>query len=278
MEDPVEAFKVWSCGFSPELGRIVTQCPTLGGQMVSPVDVIEGVVNDLERMHSAGLLPDEVVPDTGRILPVMRTLLAELHSGDLTALARHFDWALRWRILEGQMAEQGLPLESDEIALMNQLYSHADKEVGLFWPFQECGFAEQMVTQAHVERMQTEGPDNTRAYTRNRILEKFGESVRSCDWSRLVLEVPRDAGLGHAGRVTLRLDDPVRFTKAETGALIESASSVVDLCRALGAAGERLEAGGRIPALLTAGLAGVAALPSFDEDDFHWGSWWHNDG
>lgn len=271
--DPVEAFRYWSCGFSPSAGGVITEYATVDGRMVSPVDVLESVTNDLEAMYRAGLIPEAIVPDTGRILPVMRRLLAELREGDLYKLARHFDWALRWQLLAGQMDAEGWPLESDEIALTNQLYSHVDKEIGLFWPFQDNGFAERMVDDAEVRRMQDYGPDDTRAYTRNRILEKFGGDVRSCDWSRMTLEIPSRRSRYLGRRVTLRLDVPWRYGKAETGAIIEGARTAEGLCRALAAAGLCVDAEDLETPRGAEPGAGVTALPRLDTQDIPTG-WW----
>ncbi|NOZ20008.1 MAG: hypothetical protein GXP25_02855 [Planctomycetes bacterium] len=231
LDDPVAAFRCWSGGFSVTTGRIERKCRLAFGGKISPVEWFMALTEALVNMHDAGLLPEEIVPDTDRILPIWIDSLRKFAEGNVTALAKRFDWALKLTILDRQMSEHGFDLQSPEAALLNQMYAHIDKERGLYFALEKAGFLETAVRPQRIAFMQANGPMDTRAFARKSIIEKFSDNIRRIDWGKITLEIPSNNGWG--SRKTILLDHPGHYTQAEVGQLIEECRTVEDLCRAM---------------------------------------------
>lgn len=232
LDDPLQALKVWSQGLDPGSGRITPVCARVGGGDISLVELLEGITEGIDKAYSSGRFNETIVPDYKRVFPKWVSLLKALREGDMTACARHLDWALKFSIIDREMDQTGHDLDAPEIRILDQLYSHVDREVGLYWAFESSGFVERCVSEPQVALMQTEGPDNTRAYTRRRILEKFGDDVVSVDWGEIRVRVPNAAGTWTTEK-RIVLDDPLGFTKADMESLLNAATSVRELCAAL---------------------------------------------
>ncbi len=232
LDDPVAATHLWSCGFSPASGRIEKRCKLAVGGSISAVELLHGITEGILGMFDKGAISDDVVPDTQRVLPLWKRALKALGEGDLLQLARTFDWALKLMILEREMSQRDLDLGSDEVLLMNQLFSHVDKDIGLYWPFEKTGFVETCVTPQFVAKMQHDGPEDTRAFARKAIIEKFSERICDVNWGELSVRLELGSWF-YSRRKRILLADPARFSKAEVGELIDGAESIEDLCSAL---------------------------------------------
>ena len=87
----------------------------------------------------------------------------------------------------------------------------------------------QLVTDDEIERARTAPPDDTRAYFRGRVMEKFGSSVVAASWDSVIFDVPDRPALQR-----LPLLDPLRGTREQVGQMIEECNSVTELFAALG--------------------------------------------
>ncbi|NIA13572.1 MAG: hypothetical protein GWP08_05780, partial [Nitrospiraceae bacterium] len=234
LDNPVRATSLWSRGLSARTGKMEKRCRTANGRKLTSVELLSAITEDIAKYHEAGLLPEEIVPHTAQILPIWRKTLSLMNEGNVSELSKRCDWALMYMILEREIAQRGLEWNSDEIVLTQQLYSHLDRNVGLFWSFLDSGYIERCVDDEMIVRLQHEGPTDTRAYARRAILDKFGDSVYDVDWSEIKVKWSNDSKWSSTRRV-IEMRDPAGFTKAEVGAIIENAGTVQELCEALGA-------------------------------------------
>jgi proteasome accessory factor A len=181
-------------------------------------------------MIDAGLITEEVVPDTKRILPIWTECLAKLAEGDIAWLSRRFDWALKLLILDREISRHGYVMEDPDVALLNLMYAHMDKEKGLYFALEREGYTETCVSEQHIRKMQKEGPQDTRAYARKAIIDKFPDDIKDIDWGEITVEA--DDGSWPKKRKKILLDDPRHYTRAEVGHIIESCRTVEELCEA----------------------------------------------
>ena len=234
LEDPVAAVHKWSSGFSPLTGRVEKRCRLAMGGSISLVELLSGFTEGIERYIEDGDIPGEIVPDSDTILPLWKDMLCRLECGDVDALSRCLDFALKFKVIDREMSRNNLALNSDEVALINLMYSHLDKQTGLYWPFLNNGYAVRCVSEEKVHILQQDGPENTRAWTRTAILKKFPEAVSAVNWSRITLKVRDRHGITR--QKYIHLDDPAGHTREQTEALIAPSDTVEALCDALDAA------------------------------------------
>jgi proteasome accessory factor A len=91
------------------------------------------------------------------------------------------------------------------------------------------GKMRRLVTDDEIERARTAPPEDTRAYFRGKVMEKFGTSVVAASWDSVIFDVPDRPALQ---RVPLL--DPLRGTREQVGQMIEECNTVSDLFAALG--------------------------------------------
>ena len=84
-------------------------------------------------------------------------------------------------------------------------------------------------TDEEVERARTTPPEDTRAYFRGRVMEKFGRSVVAASWDSVIFDVP-----GRPALQRVPLLDPLRGTREQVGQMIDSCNTVADLFAILG--------------------------------------------
>ena len=99
---------------------------------------------------------------------------------------------------------------------------------------EKAGAVDRMVSDADIERAVHEAPVNTRAFGRTRLLRlarEIGSRVEQVDWDSVSLNV---RGSGWPKPWTVRLDDPLGFTAANTS--LRDASTLPDALAALGEA------------------------------------------
>ncbi len=232
LEDPVAALKTWSIGFSPLTGGIIPACPRVEGVPVTLVELLEGFTEGISRFYATRRITRDMVPHHERVFPRWTLLLKALREGDVTACARYLDWPLKFMIIDREMARTGHAMEEPEIRILDQLYSHVDKNLGLYWGIEQSGFVERCLSDKQIAYMQSHGPDNTRAYTRTQILKKFWDDVVSVDWGEMRVRISDGPGTWLREKRIL-LNDPAQYTKAQVGEILEKSESIRDCCAAL---------------------------------------------
>ncbi|MCR9096669.1 MAG: proteasome accessory factor PafA2 family protein [bacterium] len=162
----------------------------------------------------------ETVPRADEILALWDDTLSRLAGGDRDALAGRIDWILKERILERALEQRDdLDWKSPELKYLDQIYSSLDPEEGLFWPHLRSGLVERWISEEEIERFLHEPPENTRAWTRAMVLRRFERhEILKVDWDEITILLDTRTG---RQEFTLRLDDPLGFTRATSEALFE---------------------------------------------------------
>lgn len=216
LDDPVTA--VLAVSRDLQLGEAL---PLVSGKRATALE-LQGRFLELARRHrDAGGL--EAVARVDELLDLWQRTLTALERGDLDALAGRLDWVLKLRALEGALAARGdLDWDAPELRYLDQLYASLDPDEGLYWAYEAAGVAERLVPERAVERLAHDPPEDTRAWTRARVLRHFTpDEIAEVDWDRIALDVERD---GRMRRLVLPLDDPLGFGRdhdAEAAALRE---------------------------------------------------------
>src|SRR5437899_3093094 len=128
--------------------------------------------------------------------------------------------------------QPGLMWASPEIKNLDHLYASLDPADGLYWVYERLGVVERLVSESAIERFVHEPPEDTRAWTRAMLLRLAGpDGIEDVDWDVIRF---RRAGRGYWPVVrTLRLDDPLGFTRSAVEGVIRDAATLDDVLDAL---------------------------------------------
>jgi proteasome accessory factor A len=224
LEDPIEA----AVRFSHDLG-LSARAALVSGRMLSSLELQRMFFAHAARVADRGVF-DGIVPEWEEILRLWGTTLDLLEAGDLDALARRLDWALKLKILLQALGTYPrLDWTSAEIKHLDQAYSSLDPAQGLYWNYEREGLVERVVPQERVEWFMEHPPEDTRAWTRAMLLRRAGaEAVNDVDWDF----VRARAG----GRLwTVKLDDPYAGKSPATAAGVADGGDLEDVLVLLGA-------------------------------------------
>jgi proteasome accessory factor A len=226
LDDPVGAVVRWSHG--ADLG---TRCRLTSGKEVTAVELQLRFLEEATKFAQTGGL--DTVPRAGEILALWEDTLSKLQARDLASLVGRLDWVLKLHVIEhGLRQRSNLDWESPELKVLDLLYGSLDPAEGLYWAYEDSGIVERVVSEAEIERFVHEPPEGTRAWTRAMLLRALdAERVSAIDWDRI--KVRRDRERGWARVVEVRLDDPLGFTRKETGDLFRRARSLEEILRGL---------------------------------------------
>ena len=181
LEDPVAAVLAWSR--DPTLAAAAH---TAAGRPTTAVELLGEFWEDARAFVDEGGC-EGIVPHAPQILNLVRDTLDKLRAKDWNALTGRLDWVLKLHILLRAMEKHaGLGWDAPQIKHLDHLYSSLEAGEGLFWTYQRNGLVEQVVSPALVDRLIDEPPEDTRAWTRGKLLALAGpDAVAEVDWDRI---------------------------------------------------------------------------------------------
>ncbi len=239
LDDPIGAVRRWSHDPTLQAREALTS-----GRKLTAVEVQLLFLEEARRFADAGGC-EGIVPRAEEILALWQDTLQKLGERDWAALASRLDWALKRFLLERAMSQRSeLTWRSPELKHLDHMYSSLDPADGLYWACERSGLVERYVTDAEIDRFLREPPDDTRAWTRARLLRIGGEDVEAVDWD--AIKFTRPTGNGWSRRRTLDMPDPLGLTKRDTAALFNRAANLDEALDWLeqGAVSERTIAAG----------------------------------
>jgi len=177
---------------------------------------------------------DGVVHEAEAIIALWEDTLLKLQQRDIDALATRLDWVAKRRVLEQIIERQNLGWDSPQIRHLDVIYSSLDPEEGIYWSLDRAGLMESVTTEEEIRYLMSDPPDDTRAWTRGKLLQRGGsEIVDQVNWDRVRWRI-QEEGAGVAYRL-FSLDNPLRHTRAETEQHFTAPHKLLDLAEALGA-------------------------------------------
>jgi proteasome accessory factor A len=227
LDDPVATVVRWS--HDPTLEA---RARMASGKVLTAVELQLLFLERAERFAATGGF-DGIVPRAADILALWADTLEKLCAKDLPALAGRLDWIRKLFTLERALERRpDLGWDAPAIKHLDFLYASLDRDAGLYWAHERRGDVERLVSEAEIERFVHEPPDDTRAWTRAMLLRIAGaRGVQDVDWDAIRF---RKVVPGYWTRSrTLRLDDPLAFTKAAVADVIGGAATLDDILDAL---------------------------------------------
>jgi proteasome accessory factor A len=242
LDDPVGAVVHWSHG--ADLGA---RSRLISGEEVTAVELQLRFLAQAKRFAQTGGL--DTVPRAGEILDLWEDTLLKLRARDLASLTGRLDWVLKLHVIKHSLRQRSdLDWDSPELKHLDLLYGSLDPSEGLYWAYEDSGLVDRVVSEDEIQHFVHEPPEDTRAWTRAMLLRCLNpERVSRVDWDRVKIRLDPDRGFTEVAEV--RLDDPLGFTRSETGALFGRARSLEEIARGL--VGESGDPGEEAPAVVT---------------------------
>lgn len=227
--EPVRALRTWSWNLNPETGTLVGTAPLVGGKAVTLPEYIRMVTERLLEMCESGLITDAVAPDARELLPIIIDMTRHAENGELEQLARHSDWAAKFLCLMDLCEEPGTVFGDASTRLADHDFA-STREDSMLWRLWEKDLVDPLVDMSRVEECLLDGPSESRAWGRGRLIQKFHDDITAVDWS--YVELRRGTSTwGPRLRVEMpRLDS---LNRASFANCIERARDVEDLKRLL---------------------------------------------
>ena len=200
------------------------------GRSFSPVDVQEAYL-EAGRQHYervAGDLTEAARIEAKDLFTRWQDCLDALRH-DIFSLSDQLDWVAKLKLMESYRQRDGLSWAAPKLALIDLQYADVDPRRSLYRALLAKGKMRRLVTDEEIERARTSPPDDTRAYFRGKVMEKFGASVVAASWDSVIFDVPDRPALQ---RVPLL--DPLRGTAEQVGEMLDACDDVTDLFTALG--------------------------------------------
>lgn len=223
-------------------------------KLVSPVEEIKHVSRDLSLTHKLRLVDgreftalellaiyrERVKAQAGtdeKVLQAWDEVVALLGDDPLSA-AHLLDWVAKYRLIKGFL-DRGVALDNPKLALIDLQYTDIDPAKSLYHALVRKGQMRTLVSQDVIDAAATAPPEDSRAYFRGRVTEKFGEDILATNWQMISVRehqvtkgVDTTAHLAH-----IRFDDVAGFNQDAVGELIDASSSVAGLIKGLEAQG-----------------------------------------
>jgi len=219
LDDPVEAVGCWS--HDPSLR---TSMPTVGGRDCTALEVQRTFLESAREFVASGRA-EGIVPRAEEILALWADTLDKLES-DVDALAPRIDWVLKKTLIEKAMMRHGLEWRDPQVKYLDHAYSSLDPDEGLYWACEKEGGVEMLVSDAEVERFLHWPPEDTRAWTRAQLMRRWGNGrIEDVDWDLIRFRVSHGRW---EERRTLRMENPLGYTKAATSHIFSRTLSLTD--------------------------------------------------
>ncbi len=214
--DPVDAVQAINCDLTfAEKFRTITGRPT------TALDLQRRLCHQARKFAATGAL-DGIVPDYSLILELWAQTIDWLkqHAKHRVDLAHRLDWCCKLNIIGTAISRhRHLTLSSPQIQIVDQLYASAGED-GLYWDREHA--MERYVTDTRIAEFEHAPPDDTRAWGRTALIQKFRAQICDVDWDSL--EFHPANGRAYGSRRRLRLGSPVDFTRADVGERLERAA------------------------------------------------------
>ena len=238
LDDPLAALQSYSC--DPTLQA---RAELISGESLTAVELQSAYLEDVKR-HAAQGVFEGIVPRANEIIALWEDTIGKLAAGDLMAVAPRLDWVKKLLAIERTLEQRPeLDWDSPEIKVVDHLYSSLGDD-GLYWAYENSGFAEQLVSPERIAHFVQNPPADTRAWTRAMLLRRAAEEgveTTSVDWDTMTFKLR-----GRYSWPSYRafdLQNPLGSTQAEAQQIFSSTRSFAELLDEL----ESLSGGTTLP-------------------------------
>ena len=226
LDDPVEA--VWQWSQDPTL---TSRVPLASGRMLTAVELQLQFCGAAQTFVAAGGC-EGIVPDANSIVDLWADTLCKLRDRNFPILARRLDWVLKLQIIERALHQRSnLDWSSPELKHLD--FSYSSLENGLYWVYEKNGLVDTLASEAEIEYLKNNPPENTRAWTRSKLLQLAEpDQVEQVDWDSVTFSLKGDQSWPSTS--TVHMTNPLGFTRTACERVFQSSTTLEEVLEILG--------------------------------------------
>lgn len=247
LADPLIALNAWS--HDPELN---SRARLRDGTCLTAVEHQMLFLEEARAFVNAGGC-ENCVPGADKILALWEDTLRKLGDRDWDALLPRLDWVAKRAVLTRAVEQGDVQWDSAAARHLDVLFSSLDPDDGVHWSLRRAGLVEAVVTEEETRYFLTNAPVDSRAWTRTMLLRRAGgHAICSINWDEVRVRITAD-NRAPVFR-TVRLDNPLAHTRADTERLFAADLDLLTLVDSLGTSDAEVPpAGGMILSRIHAG-------------------------
>jgi Pup amidohydrolase len=138
--------------------------------------------------------------------------------------AREVEWVAKLRLLDRLRRRDGLAWDHPRLHALDLQWSDVRPERGVYQRLLAAGAVERLVDEEAVARAVHHPPEDTRAWFRGEVMERYPDEISAASWDSVIFDV---AGAASLQRVPML--DPLRGTAANVGALLDASPDAAAL-------------------------------------------------
>lgn len=194
------------------------------GRRMTALNVQEYFLEESRKMVERS---EQVDDSTADVLVRWGRTLDGLYRDDPT-LNRTVEWRAKLDVLNSYRERDQIDWGHPRLALIDLQWSDIRREKGIFYKLEARGVHEVLIPESEYLDAVSNPPNDTRAYLRGRLVERYPENVVAASWDSLLLEEEVDAPL-----LRVSLSDPYRSNRDEVGEIFEKSLTPRDLLERL---------------------------------------------
>lgn len=194
------------------------------GRLVTAIDIQREYLQAAESYCAQRLITDA---DTTEILTRWRQTLEKLETNPSTA-ASTVDWIAKQQLMNGFAQRHQVDFSDPRISLMDLQWADLRHDKGLYYRLAARGRMETLFTPAQISQAVLNPPEDTRAYLRGMVLQRYPDHVISANWDAISFSLPGARKLRR-----IRMLNPLAGTRQELGALFDAELEVTDFLNEL---------------------------------------------
>lgn len=229
------------------LDAIEAGCDFTDLQLKKPVREVSAISHDLTLTHQLELADarrltaleilrayrDRVVTALGdrlsevdiRVLALWEEVM-DLLAEDPLKTSHLLDWTAKWALIQSFLG-RGLAIDDAKIKLVDLQYADIDPARSLHHALVRKGRMHQFVDAEDIARAAATPPEDSRAFFRGRMIERFPESITAANWESLIITTATGS------EVRVLTTELGGLTGAEVGTILDTAADVDEVLEAL---------------------------------------------
>lgn len=180
---------------------------------------------DILRRYLDKVQPFAETPVEQRVTALWGEVLGLLEN-DLLSTSHLLDWTAKLALIKSFEA-RGLSINDPKMYLIDLQYSDIDPQKSLYHALVSKGRMKTLCSAQDIADAAATPPQDSRAYFRGRVMDKFGESVLAANWESLIVATSsaKEYRVHTSGLDTL--------TREEAGELVEKSATIDELIEGL---------------------------------------------
>lgn len=148
----------------------------------------------------------------------------ELLEHDPMQLADRLDWVAKYQVLNGMRKRHGLAWDDAKLAMLDLQWADLRHDKGLYNTLVGRGAIRTIVSEEQIQAAMKLPPTTTRAWTRGRLIERFGAHLAGVSWESVLVRPFR-----HGPIHRFLLMEPLAGTQEAHNGLLSPEKSQVSL-------------------------------------------------